>query len=237
MNWSDRKHASYHQIQWVKNEAYIHAVADACGTGEAVVDLGCGTGAMAKPLAERFNRYVGVDPANNLLERCPELPNAEYVASSLEELTYDREFDCALLRNVVHHLADPAVGFSQAAKSLRRGGRVVLCQGVSPDSKVHDFYTKLFALFDRRHILTEGDMLAMMRVNGFRQIVVQPFFMEGVNLMDWLRKVSPNEAVLQEALKLHLDGDEHFRRVYEIDGSGENLTMTWRFMVAVGVKA
>jgi SAM-dependent methyltransferase len=237
MDWSQVKHATYHQIQWVRNEAYINAVADVCGTGEAVVDLGCGTGAMAGPLAQRFNRYVGVDPATNLLERCPQLPNAEYVASPLEKLTYDREFDCALLRNVVHHLPDPAVGFSQAAKALRRGGRVVLCQGVSPDSKVHDFYTKLFALFDGRHILTEGDMLAMMRMNGFRQITVQPFFMEKVNLVDWLRKVSPNEEVQQKALKMHLDGDEHFRRVYEVEGSGDELTMTWRFMVAVGIKS
>ena len=210
MKWSDQKHATYHQIQWVKNQDYIGAVADLCGTGGSVLDLGCGTGAMAEPLSKAFSRYLGIDPAENLLERAPKLPNAEYLPIPLEQVSYDGEFDCVLLRNVVHHLKDPEAGFAVAARTLKSGGRVVLCQGVAPDSKVQEFYTRLFGLFDGRHILTEGDMLGMMRMNGFRNIMTQPFFMEKVNLIDWLRKVSPNEAVLAEALKLHLDGDEHF---------------------------
>lgn len=236
MHWSDQKHANYHRLQWVRNEAFIDVVAAACGTGEAVLDLGCGTGVMAEPLTRSFTRYVGVDPAKNLLERAPKVPGAEYLPLPLEEIVFERQFDCVLLRNTVHHLKDPEAGFDKAIRALRRGGRVVLCEGVPPDSRVRQFYTDLFKLFDNRHILTEGDLLALLRMNGFRQIVLQPFFMEKVNLVDWLRKVSPNEEVLQKALQLHLAGDEHFRRVYEIEGEGEALTMTWRFMVATGVK-
>jgi len=236
MLWSDQKHANYHRLQWVKDEAFIDMVASVCGTGEAVLDLGCGTGVMAEPLTRVFSRYVGVDPANNLLERAPKLPNSEYLSQPLENIRFEREFDCVLLRNTVHHLKDPETGFSQAIRALRRGGRIVLCEGVPPDSKVRPFYTELFRLFDERHILTEGDLLALLRMNGFRQIVLQPFFMENVNLVDWLRKVSQNEDVMQKALKMHLDGDEHFRRVYEVKGEGMSLTMTWRFMVATGVK-
>lgn len=236
MQWSEQKHANYHRLQWVKNEAFIDVVASVCGAGEAVLDLGCGTGVMSGPLLKQFNRYVGVDPAKNLLDRAPRLPNAEYVPLPLEDIKFEREFDCVLLRNTVHHLEDPESGFQTAIRALRRGGRVVLCEGVPPDGKVRQFYTELFALFDKRHILTEGDMLALLRMNGFKQIMLQPFFMENVNLVDWLRKVSPNEEVLQKALKLHLAGDEHFRRVYEVKGEGDQLTMTWRFMVATGIK-
>jgi SAM-dependent methyltransferase len=236
MEWSDHKHANYHKLQWVKNEAFIDVVANGCGGGESVLDLGCGTGVMAEPLSQAFTKYVGVDPAANLLERAPKLPNAQYVNLPLEDITFEREFDCVLLRNTVHHLKNPVAGFSQAIKALRRGGRVVLCEGVPPDSKVYDFYTKLFRLFDNRHILTEGDLLALLRMNGFRQIVLQPFFMEKVNLKDWLGKVTSDEAVRAKALKLHLEGDAHFRRVYEIEGEGDAMTMTWRFMVATGRK-
>ena len=236
MEWSDHKHANYHNLQWVKNEAFIDVVANACGGGESVLDLGCGTGAMALPLARAFTKYVGVDPAANLLERVPKLPNAEYVNLPLEAIKYDREFDCVLLRNTVHHLKDPEAGFSTAIRALRRGGRVVLCEGVPPDSRVRPFYTELFKLFDNRHILTEGDLLALLRMNGFRHIVLQPFYMEKVNLNDWLRKVTSDEKVRAKALKMHLDGDAHFRRVYEIEGEGDAMTMTWRFMVATGRK-
>jgi hypothetical protein len=66
--------------------------------------------------------------------------------------------------------------------------------------------------------------------------VLQPFYMEKVNLHDWLRKVTSNEETRAKALKMHMEGDAHFRRVYEIEGEGDAMTMTWRFMVATGRK-
>jgi SAM-dependent methyltransferase len=236
MKWSDQKHANYHNLQWVREDGFIEACANVCGTGEAFLELGCGTGVMISRLAREFNRCVGVDPAQNLLAVAPRLPNIEYVPLPLEEIQYEREFDCVLLRNTVHHLKDPEAGISTAMRALRRGGRIVLVEGVPPDSRVRPFYTELFSLFDKRHILTEGDLLALLRVNGFENVVLQPYFMENVKLLDWLKKVSPNEEVRTKALKLHLDGDEHFRRVYDFKENNGDYTMTWRFMVASGVR-
>ena len=141
-----------------------------------------------------------------------------------------------LLRNTVHHLQDPESGISQAARAPKPGGRIVLCEGVPPDSKVREFYTRLFALFDNRHILTEGDLLALLRMNGFGEIVLQPYLMENVDLHDWLRKVSPDDDVYRKAMALHAAGDGHFRRVYEVREQNGHYTMTWRFMIATGVK-
>lgn len=236
MKWSDQKHANYHNLQWVREQGFIEACASACGTGESFLELGCGTGVMIGRLAKDFTRCVGVDPAKNLLEQAPKLPNIEYVPLPLEEINYEREFDCVLLRNTVHHLKDPEAGISQAMRALRRGGRLVLVEGVPPDSKVRAFYTELFKLFDNRHILTEGDLLAQLRMNGFANVVLQPYFMENVNLADWLKKVSPNDDVRKKALELHLKQDDHFRRVYEFKEKDGQYTMTWRFMVASGSK-
>jgi SAM-dependent methyltransferase len=141
-----------------------------------------------------------------------------------------------LLRNTLHHLKDPEAGIAQAMKALRPGGRVVLCEGVPPDSRVKQFYTDLFALFDNRHILTEGDLVALLRMNGFRQISLRPYFMENVDLIDWLKKVSKDESIYQQALKMHQAGDSHFRRIYEVTEQDNHYTMTWRFTIATGVK-
>lgn len=236
MKWSDQKHANYHNLQWVREEGFIETCAAACGSGEAFLELGCGTGVMVGRLARDFTRCVGVDPATNLLAQAPKMSNIEYVPLPLEEIEYEREFDCVLLRNTVHHLADPESGFRKAMRALRRGGRIVLVEGVPPDSRVRPFYTELFRLFDNRHILTEGDLLALLRMNGFGNVVLQPYFMENVNLGDWLTKVSPNEEVRRKALAMHLAGDEHFRRVYEFRENDGQYVMTWRFMIASGVK-
>lgn len=236
MQWSERKHANYHALQWVREENLIELLARVCGEGDALLELGCGTGVMVGRLASQFARCVGVDPAENLLERAPRTPNVEYVVKRLEDIDYDNEFDCVLLRNTLHHLDDPESGVSQAREALRRGGKIVLCEGVPPDTRVRQFYTELFALFDKRHILTEGDLVALLRMNGFARIMLQPYFMENVDLIDWLDKVSPNGAVYEKALAMHRAADEHFRRVYEVKEEAGRYRMTWRFMVASGVK-
>ena len=154
----------------------------------------------------------------------------------LEDVHFKDTFDCVLLRNTLHHLREPNVGISQAMAALRPGGRVVLCEGVPPDSQVRQFYTDLFALFDNRHIITEADLLAMLRTNGFKEMVMQPYFMENVDLFDWLRKVSPNDRVYKKALGMHMTGDAHFRQVYEVNEEEGRYTMTWRFIIVTAVK-
>ena len=51
MLWSDQKRENYHRLQWVGHDGFIQAVANVCGTGEALLDLGCGTGVMEKHLS------------------------------------------------------------------------------------------------------------------------------------------------------------------------------------------
>lgn len=236
MEWSEQKYANYHSLQWVRDTSLIEVLAQICGTGEALLELGCGTGAMLGRLSSQFTRCVGVDPAKNLLARAPQKPNVEYVAKRLEEMAYEHEFDCVLLRNTVHHLVDPEAGISQAMRGLRRGGKIVLCEGVPPDSKIQPFYEELFKLFDNRHVLTEGDLLALLRMNGFSGLVIQPFFMGNVDLVEWLKKVSPTPEVFERALAMHRNADAHFRRVYEVREQNGSYTMTWRFMIATGIK-
>lgn len=236
MEWSEQKQRNYHTLQWVNEPTLTDTLTETCGRGEALLELGCGTGTMISRLAERFDRCVGVDPATYLLQHAPAVPNVEYVPSKLEDLNYESEFDCVLVRNTIHHLADPEAGVAQAKRALRRGGKLVVCQGVPPHHSLLPFYRDLFALFDKRHLLTEADIITMFRTNGFREIALVPVFMANVDLIEWLRKVSPNEEVYSKALALHREGGDVFRRAYEVQEDGGKFTMTWRFMIISAVK-
>ncbi len=236
MDWSEHKQANYNDLQWVQEKTLIELVAKRCGQGEALLELGCGTGVMIGRLAREFGRCVGVDPTERLIARAPRGPNIVYVPERLEDVGYENEFDCVVIRNTLHHLEDPAAGIDRAMKALRPGGRLVVCEGVPPDSRVKQFYTDLFKLFDSRHILTEADIVALLRLSGFTDIRMEPFFMERVDLLDWLRKVSGDEETFNAALAMHREGDSHLRRVYEMNEEGGRFTMTWRFVVARAVK-
>jgi tRNA/tmRNA/rRNA uracil-C5-methylase (TrmA/RlmC/RlmD family) len=61
----------YHEYRRGYPSAVIAAVADAFKlTGDdVVVDLGCGTGQLALPIARRARAVVGVDPEHDMLAR------------------------------------------------------------------------------------------------------------------------------------------------------------------------
>lgn len=237
MKWSEQKMNNYHELQWVSEGGLIGLLEECCGKGESLLELGCGTAALIDRLSRNFERSVGVEPSAELLEKAPKRDGIEYRAIPLEEINDSNAFDTVIIRNTLQHVRDPEHAVQVAHKALRPGGRLVVCQGVPPSSRVWNFYEDLFKLFDSRTILSEGDLLMLFRVNGFEKIQLIPYFMEKIDLLDWLRKVSADEQIFQEALKLHQEGDEHFRKAYEVNSNNGNFFMTWRFVVIMGIKS
>lgn len=73
----------------------VHAAVPA---GAAVLELGCGTGRILRPLAALGHPVTGVDDSPDMLARSPDLPT---VCSAIESLRLDREFDVVLLASTL----------------------------------------------------------------------------------------------------------------------------------------
>lgn len=101
---------------------------EAVGTGNRVLDVGCSSGYLARPLAERGNTIVGLelDPeAARAAEEFCEL----VLVGDVETMDLPFEpgsFDVVLGGDVIEHLRDPAATLTRLRPLLRPGGRVVL---------------------------------------------------------------------------------------------------------------
>lgn len=98
--------------------------------GERILDVGCGTGALAGMLAERFDGLViGVDPAAGMIRRAADkaVLGCLFAVSYAEALPFpDGCFDAAVSAVSAHHWADAAGGFAELARVVRPGGRVIV---------------------------------------------------------------------------------------------------------------
>jgi ArsR family transcriptional regulator len=97
-----------------------------------VGDLGCGTGHAASALAPFVQRVLAVDRSGEMLQaarrRLREYPNVEVRRGELESLPIgDAELDAATLLLVLHHLSGPADALREAARVLKPGGRILIC--------------------------------------------------------------------------------------------------------------
>ena len=103
---------------------------------EQVLDIGCGTGKAACRLAGEFSaRVIGISPSETCVLRAGELAEREgladrasFIGGDGTKLAFDdASFDVVWVMESSHLMPDKPALVSEAARVLRKGGRVVLC--------------------------------------------------------------------------------------------------------------
>ena len=105
---------------------------------EDVLDVGCGTGAVLELLHARYpNKHLtGLDLTPGMIDvaRAKHLDNVSFVVGDAEALPFEPwSFDAVLCSNSFHHYLHPEKFFSEAARVLRPGGRLILRDYTSND--------------------------------------------------------------------------------------------------------
>jgi SAM-dependent methyltransferase len=101
------------------------------GTGQSVLDVGSGPGALTTELVRRVGpgSVAAVDPSPPFVAALgARLPDVDVRSASAEDLPFpDDTFDGALAELVVHFMTDPVAGLREMARVTRPGGVVAAC--------------------------------------------------------------------------------------------------------------
>jgi len=116
----------------------LHALPALLDRGWTVGDLGCGTGETSAALGPFVARTIAVDRSGDMLQaarrRLRDVPNVEIRRGELEALPIaDAELDAAVMILVLHHVPDPGAALREAARALKPGGRLVVCDMLPHD--------------------------------------------------------------------------------------------------------
>ena len=100
-------------------------------SGQRVIDVGCGPGALTSQLIDRVGskNVAAVDPSESFVAAIRErFPGVDVRIASAEMLPFpDDSFDAALAQLVVHFMSDPIAGLREMARVVRNDGVVAAC--------------------------------------------------------------------------------------------------------------
>jgi 2-polyprenyl-6-hydroxyphenyl methylase/3-demethylubiquinone-9 3-methyltransferase len=121
------------RLRYIRDMIDQHWQVDECGRrpleGKSALDVGCGAGLLAEPLARLGANITGIDAAPELIavarDHAAKMGLAiDYRAGAVEELR--GQFDLITCMEVIEHVADPAAFMQALAKRLAPDGLLIL---------------------------------------------------------------------------------------------------------------
>ncbi len=97
---------------------------------DKILEIGAGTGRIAKHYGLQVHDLTLLDPAENMLKRAIELlPHAKTVIGFSEEMDFpDNTFDKIVCYDSLHHWQDQIKGLREAFRVLKPGGFILLME-------------------------------------------------------------------------------------------------------------
>jgi ubiquinone/menaquinone biosynthesis C-methylase UbiE len=193
----------------------------ALASGAVAIDVACGPGTFARPLAARVGRAIGVDLTPAMVEKAraeaarEAIANIEFVCSDVYALPFAAgAADVVSCGYAFHHMTDPGRALTEMARVARRGGRVAIIDIIVPSAFDAEHQTAIERERDPTHTCTlaAAQFRAMFRDAGLR--VHSEDIHENVHDFDaWMRNAGsvPGDDIYartRKRMESFLAGDE-----------------------------
>ena len=154
-------------------------------SGERVLDVGCGTGILARLVRERAGSHThveGIDPSALMIGKARTIaPDITWHEASAEKMPLaDKSFDVALCQQVFQFVSDREAASREMRRVLAEGGRVAVStwRPIEECPLFHGLDQAATTLFgprvDRRHSFGDGTAIAAILSDaGFSKVNAQ----------------------------------------------------------------
>lgn len=169
--------------------------------GERILDLGCGTGDLAKKLADAGVEVLGIDSSADMIKQANQkYPEVSFHIGDATALEFQAEFDAVFSNAVLHWIKEPEKALTSVYESLKSGGRFVADFGgignvqTITDEMIEQIKQAGFTFTNQQfpwYFPSIGEYAALMEKAGFHVLFAQhynrPTLLEGERgLSNWM---------------------------------------------------
>jgi len=210
---------------------------------DIVLDVGTGTGVVAKEIASKVDRIIGIDISVAMLKKGGASGignNGEYYVlrgDIREKIFTENLFDKIIIRLVLHHIL---TGLDRAMQEcyriLKPGGLLVISEGVPPSRRTKKRYMEIFKLKEKRRVFLDNDLIALVKRAGFKIVKTDTLILKNMSIKSWLKNSNVPEHVRNRIFNLHKTAPKSFWEDYDMKYRDGDLFINMKKFIVVGAK-
>ncbi len=230
----------YNNLSWVNDKSFIDVFIEAGGFRDTdmVLDIGTGTGVIAHSISPLVREVIGIDKSQDMLEHSNWSGNKYFIKRDIRESIFCGEvFDKITARLVFHHiLEDTQKAMDECFRILKKGGKMILAEGVPPSETVKDDYMKIFKYKEERLTFMEDDLVNMMKKSGFSNVSVIIHTIKQMSVKNWLVNSGISKENQDKIFDLHANAGGYFKDAYNMTVTDDDCLIDIKNVILVGEK-
>jgi len=235
----------YNELEWVTKKDIIRSLIDISELkkNHVVLDAGCGTGKVATSIYHLVDKVYGVDISEAMMSSInkEKFPFLKLDVCDIKNMHYgDDTFDRVIARLVLHHITDDDEldkAVKECRRVLKKGGKIVVSEGVPPVDEVEQDFTDIFKLKEKRRTLTSRGIKELLEKNGFKNVRVHFAKDRGMSIKNWLDNSGDlSEEIKQKIYDMHKNSSEIFKKAYNLKDTGDDILIDVKVAIMTGEK-
>lgn len=213
--------ANYDKLFWTKDKTYIDKITSMGDfkKTEIVLDIGTGTGIMARALKPYVKHVVGLDISDSMISHGKWEGFSIVKWDIADSLFQNKLFDKLVARMVFHHILDNLDRvFIRCYDLLKKGGKLIVAEGIPPteDKDVVDWYTYMFSFKEKRRVFIPSQLEYYFKKNGFIKVKKHIHITNNFSIRNWLENSGLSIKVVNKIMDIHINAPEKIKNVYNM---------------------
>lgn len=210
-------------------------------SSDVAVDVATGAGFTCCAVAPFVHRMIATDIARSMLHETRKLAanrhltNVAVQYADAEGLPFrEMSLDIVTCRTAPHHFPNPPAFLSEAARTLKRGGRLVISDTCSPEhGEVEEWMHRLETLRDPTHVRNYS-------ATAWKQMVLTAGLVweasdlssrQHMSFDEWIQRSGTTSDAAVMLRHLMADASEEVRCAFQINPKGSDYWFSWTYLV------
>jgi 2-polyprenyl-3-methyl-5-hydroxy-6-metoxy-1,4-benzoquinol methylase len=157
------------------------------GSGNRILDVGCGAGLMGQEMKKKKNYVFGIDKSQAQLKVASTMVDkVKYVDITAPELDLPPDFDKIVFADILEHLVDPQSCLTKFKDHLKKDGRIIIsipniaCYNIRFNIMLGNFDYKDYGVCDNTHLrfFTKKSAVKLVKDAGYKitKLDTTPYF-------------------------------------------------------------